>query len=188
MTAGLHPWNAYAADAGFAPKSDDRIAGASAHGERVRQRLIREGQRGPREKEMEPSLPKEFIAKALAMLEVHLCRGHFEQAKATIDEIEAMWDVEREPVGVELPINAHVTALRLDQRTVNMIDAVCSGTVGALLDVFPRAFVRLNNCGAGTVEKIAKALKRAGVLDAAAAERRIDEYQLLMSRNPGFSG
>jgi hypothetical protein len=64
-----------------------------------------------------------------------------------------------------------------DHRTANLIEGVCSGTIGGLLECFPSAFINSPNCGPATIRKIAERLLSIGMIDAEEAQRRIDLFQ-----------
>ena len=178
---------------GFAPGSDERIAQQARGGDGVARRLAREAMRGPRDRqpELDEALPQEFIGESMAKLRIHVAAGNFEQAKVTIDEIESAWQLRQHELSSvsALPLQhrmaVHVNRLGLSPRTVNMIEDVCNGTLGALLEAFPRRFASVPGCGSATARTIAEALMRAGVIDGCEAQRRIDEFAILWPTGRG---
>lgn len=186
MTAnGTHPWNAHAAIAGFAPKSDERMAKSARAGQQVAARLIRESERNPSQKaiELDDPLPDDLLSAALDKLWFHLRVGHWEQAKAVIDAARQEATLRQQeatplpslPLGQRLALT--VERLGLDRRTCELCERMGIGTAGSLLEDFPWQFIELPNVGARTVEQIASVLLRAGLLDAAEAQRRLEAWQ-----------
>lgn len=135
-----------------------------------------------------PNLPQEFISESIAKLQIHVGRGHWEQAKACIDEIERLWEVRKvqgdakpEQIDATAVIHWHVAEV-FTPRTANLIETLCNGTIGALLEIFPAKFIGCPNAGTVTVKNIARQLVRFGVIEADDAQRRIDEYDAAMQR------
>ncbi len=181
-------------DAGNAPGVDERMARQARQAEREKRAALRRVMANPvrqnremivvRDGELEPLLPADFLAESLAMIQVHLARGHFAQAKAAIDAIEKRWELRRQQQTNTVSTEAlawHVNNV-FDPRTAHLIEGQCTGTIGALLECFPAAFTNLPMCGLGTVTKIAETLLRIGVIDAAECQRRIDEWQMVMEQ------
>lgn len=128
---------------------------------------------------IEDIVPQEFVDESLSKIGFHLRAANWEMAKDAIDAIARLWadrQVEATPLA-ELPMGerlaAHVGRLRLPPRTVNLIESVCTGTVGSLLEAFPNEFDRKVQCGPATLEKIRQALIAAGVV------RQIEERQCI---------
>ncbi len=187
-------------DGGFAPGVDERMARRARQEERENRAALRRAAanpvRGPRDEkkiftadgELDPLVDATFLAEAEARVRIHLARGHFEQAKATIDELADQWQLFQIATN---PANAaiqermawHVSNV-FDVRTAHLIEEHCTGTIGALLECFPASFVnntKNNGCGPGTVRKIAETLLKIGVIDAAECQKRIDDWQVAMN-------
>lgn len=182
-------------DAGFAPGMDERMARQARQAEREKRAAMRRAQANPvkshhdlivvRNGEIDPLLPADFLAESLAMLEIHLARGHFAQAKETIDAIEQRWSLKRK-LGASLasPNDAeklawHVTAV-FDQRTANELEKHCNGTLGSVLEIFPEALLRLPGVGMRTIEKIATTLVRNGLLSPEEGQARVERWSIGM--------
>ena len=138
-----------------------------------------------REGSVEPLVDPAFLAEGEARVRIHLARGHFEQAKSTIDELEQQWklfQIASHPANamIQERVAWHVNNV-FDPRTAHLIEEQCTGTIGALLECFPLAFTHLPMCGAGTVRKIAETLLKIGVIDAAECQKRIDEWEAVMN-------
>ncbi len=197
MTATLRNFNrpdGRQRDGGFAPGVDERMARRARQEEREKRAALRRVMASPvrnnrdlkvvQDGELVPLLPADFLAESLATLQIHLARGHFAQAKASVDAIEQRWQLEKQQKATTNTTNVlsrHVSSL-FDPRTANMIEEHCAGTIGALLDCFPEGFTRTPMCGPGTVRKIAETLLRIGAIDAADCQKRIDEWQAVMDR------
>lgn len=176
-----------------AESGDARMDREAKHGDVVARRLVRDSQR-PAEscaRLDELALPADFAMEVMAMVGIHVAIGNWDQAKASIDACAERWRtseaaLESARAAIHDAVNHteklawHVTSL-LDQRTVNEIERHCNGTVGALLEVFPRAFVNCPGCGPYMVERIAKTLSRIGVIDAEEAAKRMAEWKEAMS-------
>lgn len=181
-----------------AESDDDRMGRESRHGDAVARQLIRDGQRNPvscpksicqiidRNGEIDPVIDTGFLAEAEARVRIHLARGHFEQAKATIDQLASEWNlfqIANQPTNLAIQerLAWHVSGV-FDPRTANLIEELCTGTIGSLLECFPASFTRAPMCGLGTVRKIAETLLRIGVIDAVECQKRIDDWQLAMEQ------
>jgi len=114
------------------------------------------------------------------MVEVHLAVGNWERAAEAVWLAKRMW-IERED-GDEIPSDdsalraSHIAILKLDPRTINQIEAVCSGTVGSLIDCFPEGFVRVSGIGVKTIETIADELCRIGAITKDRARKLVSVF------------
>ena len=182
-------------DCGYAPGADDRIARQARFAKRLQRARDRRAERPVvsrgngtrsihRDGSFEPLLPPEFLRESMAKLELHVGAGNQLQARKTLDEIFRQWDILKvqKKTGVAAAnekLAWHASNV-FDARTANVIENVCSGTIGALLDCFPGAFIIHNGAGPHLVRKIAETLFRLGVIDAAETQRRIDQYLTAM--------
>jgi hypothetical protein len=123
------------------------------------------------------NLPEDFVAESIAKLAAQVQIGSWEAAHATLDQIAKQWEIrqaEKRPLAERSQgsvLALHAVSLGLSQRTVNLIEDTCAGTVGALLECFPEAFADVPNCGPETIKSIAVALYQAQVItDVQAAE------------------
>jgi hypothetical protein len=130
---------------------------------------------------LEVVVTDEFLHESLEMLKPHISSASWEQAIETVRFIEQRWndrlrdtDIGQAVMGDVLAI--HVSWLRLDPRTVNILESICAGTVGSLLPSFPSALVDCPNVGPGTVRRIAEALCRIGALSRPDARLKFEEY------------
>src|SRR6476660_3899746 len=148
------PTTAHYRDAGMTDKAYGRT---STHAEQWnKKRAIANAMRPPVSCCEEQILPDEFLSEQIEKVRLHLGRGHFAQAKATIDQIEKAWQLR---VTMQSQAATGPTAEKLawhvswlfDDRTCNIIEDVCCGTVGALLDAFPAEFIEVPNVGPLTV-------------------------------------
>lgn len=175
--------------------SDDaRMAREAAHGERVQKRLVQDTQRIPVTNPNFEELPKDFVAECMAMIGLHVSRGHFEQAATTASECAERWKLRQmfdQPGHTEPDVLAwHVTQI-LDHRTANELERHCSGTVGSLLEIYPDELVNVPRVGPAMIERIARALVRIGALTQQDAEDRIKRWadaMLVSFTNGGAEG
>lgn len=181
--------------AGFAPKSDERIAKSEKRERRIHSERLRKAMQKPvsgpylrvtNGRDFTPILPEDFVAESIAKLQIHVGRGHWAQAKECIDGIAEQWEllrIERNPSSATL---AEKLAWHVGQvfkpRMANLIETVCSATIGSLLECFPSSFVGMNAylCGPDTVRHIAERLLQIGVIDEKERRKRLDEYQQLI--------
>jgi hypothetical protein len=165
-------------DAGFAPGAERRMAKSARAESHVKQRHIREANRSPvSNTHDEQIVPPELVEVILAKVKIHVARGHWEQVQVVIDIEARNWELrrrERQAKPCEM-LHKHARDI-FDIRTANMIENVCSGTIGALLEVFPLAFIGQSMCGQGTIQKIAERLVKLGVLSAVEAGERVAEW------------
>lgn len=143
--------------------------------------------RPPVSKSREQLIPQEFVDSALARLEIQLSSGAWEQARETLSVIEQEWEAwqiaQSAPESGTNVLAWHVASV-FEPRTANLIEDICSGTIGALLECFPAAFIELPNCGPLTIQRIARMLSNIGAIDAADAQKRVAEYNENTSRKP----
>jgi hypothetical protein len=115
---------------------------------------------------------------------LHLKAGHWEQAIVTIEATRKAWELKKQETQPQQLTSArlalHVNTLPLPARTLNLIENLCAGTIGALLEAFPAEFIGCPKCGPLTIEGIAKALIQAGLIDAEEALRRVEDWHLAM--------
>ncbi|HEX7768145.1 MAG TPA: hypothetical protein VF443_15635, partial [Nitrospira sp.] len=86
-----------------AQSDDDRMAATARHGDAIARKLVREANRNPvsaptdvktivnTDGEIEPLIDAQFLSEAEARVRIHMVRGHWAQAHATIDELEQQW-------------------------------------------------------------------------------------------------
>lgn len=125
-------------------------------------------------------LPEEFIGQAIARMESLLRLGNWEHLRELVDVIKSEWELrqrEQQPIPQGALLATPVVRLGLDVRTTNLIQDVCAGTVGALLEAFPAKFANVRNCGSVTVKRIAKALVDIGALSPEEASERVTEWE-----------
>ncbi len=179
-------------DGGNSPKVDERMARQARQAERERRAAMRRVDaspvRNPRDMTVvsgngtiDPLISKDFLEESVARLEIHLARGHWSQAKEAIDAIEEQWELRKiaeqaSTRGITEKLSWHVSGV-FDARTAGMIETVCSGTIGSLLEAFPLGFLHCRNCGTLTISHIGRTLLRMGVIDEADAQRRIEQYR-----------
>jgi len=167
-------------DAGFAPGSDERIAAQARFGERCRRGDVARGSRPAISNPgREQVVSDEFVAEVLRKVQLHIAAGFWDQAKDTLDASKREWLIQEQQrkcySGSPEVLGWHVSNL-FDARTAGIIEQVCCGTVGSLLECFPVAFIDLPMCGPSTIEKIAKGLTRIGAITADEAQKRIEQY------------
>ena len=183
QTARKNPLTAHLLTAGFAAGSDARIAKSVGAETRARNGAIKRATR-PVVSEVnfeEVELPAEFVAAGLAKLEFLLKIGQWDAMLDLIERLRMEHELLQEESRKPRPsagqmLARHVTELGLPVRTTNLIESVEAFTVGALLDVFPEAFIDLPNCGAATIREIAKALVQAGALTTKQATARVAQW------------
>lgn len=178
----LNPLTAHVHDAGFAPKSDERIASVIGGMERGLRGRVNRATRGPREKSSD-QLPPEFMDPAVGRVEWLLRQGNWQAAKAAIDAIERewpLWQAEHSslaslPEGQRLAL--HINRLHLPQRTIGTLESMGIFTLGALVESFPAKLYGAWQCGHETVKAIAKALVSAGLLSSDKAAAKVGEWE-----------
>ncbi len=182
-------------------ESDDARMGREArHGDAVARQLVRDANRnpvsGPRELkrivtpdgELHPIIDAQFLAEAEARVRIHMARGFWDQAIETIRALEGEWELRKASSGIKAVkredcLAWHVSNI-FDPRTANLIEMLCAGTVGSLLECFPKAFIKYNGCGPVTVSRIAKTLVKIGVLGEAEALEKLNEYRAAIGCKP----
>lgn len=181
MAPKKNPLTAHLTDAGMTERAALRIEKMGRGGERRKRAAIRRALQNPIRVAAPTELPADFVSEGLGRMEPLLRIGHWEQLHKLVDHLKREWEekqieAQSQPLGGAL-LGLHVTWLKLQQRTTNLVESVCSGTVGALLEAFPGAFVGLPNCGPKMVEEIASALVLCGALTHIQARRRVAEWE-----------
>lgn len=132
-------------------------------------------------------LPESFVSQALPRLEALLKIGAWDQLKRAVDTLALEYELRAKEAATPERTNgtlaaSHVTWLNLPMRTTNIIEDVCAGTVGSLLECFPQGFVNVPNCGPEAVKAIAKALVRCRALTPEDAALRVQAWYAAMER------
>lgn len=179
-------------DAGFASKAETRLSDGEKWDRKERRRKEAELKKQPVSEaakpvvtngELESILPHEFVAECIAKIEIHVARGHWDQAKEIISDSEREYNLRQCSSGATLSSNGdlgsklalHVNRI-FDVRTANLIEEVCAGTVGALLESLPDGFIGTPGCGTETVKRIIRKLMEIGVLSEVAGQKRYEQY------------
>src|SRR5262245_6358164 len=92
----LDPLTAHYHDAGFAPKSEERIAKSAGAEAKLKRRWIAEAARTPESHPRpEHAPPLEFIAAALSKLEIHIASANWFQAHKALEHIAEDWEAQK---------------------------------------------------------------------------------------------